>query len=93
MISTVKESIKFLLEDHVDYEFRTTVAKGLHTIDDIKVLSEEIKGAKRYFIQNFVDSGNILKSGLAPFDDDVLIDMKNAAKKYIDSAFIRGTDL
>ncbi len=92
-VDLVKESIKFLSEDHVDYEFRTTVSKGLHTVDDIKILSEEIKGAKRYFIQNFVDSGNILKSGLAPVDDNVLMDMKKAAKKYIDCTFIRGTDL
>ena len=29
-VSRVDESIHFLLEGHVDYEFRTTVVKQLH---------------------------------------------------------------
>ena len=46
-VESVKESISFLMTDSVDYEFRTTVAKGLHTVSDILDLSKEIKGAKR----------------------------------------------
>ncbi len=92
-VESVKESISFLMTDSVDYEFRTTVAKGLHTVSDILDLSKEIKGAKRYYIQNFVDSGNILGKGLSPVDEITLIKMKQVALENICNTYIRGTDI
>ena len=92
-VESVKESIIYLLGDHVDYEFRTTVANGLHTIDDIQKISEQIKGAKRYYIQNFVDSGNVLGSGLSPVDEKTLLEMKENALRNINNTFIRGADV
>ncbi|MBE7049339.1 MAG: anaerobic ribonucleoside-triphosphate reductase activating protein [Ruminococcaceae bacterium] len=92
-VESVKESISFLMTDSVDYEFRTTVVKGLHTVSDILDLSKEIKGAKRYYIQNFVDSGNILGKGLSPVDEITLIKMKQVALENICNTYIRGTDI
>ena len=63
-IAPIKESIEFLVNGNIDFEFRTTIAKELHTLEDIKALSEEIKGAKKYFLQNFVDSESVIKKGL-----------------------------
>lgn len=92
-VVSVKESIEFLLKDNVEYEFRTTVANGLHTVADIEILSEEIKGAKRYYIQNFVDSGNVLKDGLFPVDEKTLLKMKEVSKRNVGNTYIRGTDI
>jgi len=89
-ISNVLESINFLLEGNVDYEFRTTVVKELHTAEDISKIAQLIKGAPRYFIQNFVDSGNIIKDGLHGFENDELEVLKNAAQQYIVDTNIRG---
>lgn len=92
-IESIRRSIKFLMSSGIDYEFRTTVVSGLHTVDDIREIALEIKGAKRYFIQNFVDSGNVLASGLSPLQPDELVEMKNAASEILLNVKIRGTDV
>lgn len=62
--SKIEESIKILKQNKVDYEFRTTLVLGLHTLESITKMAEELKGAKRLFLQHFVDNGGCLKSGL-----------------------------
>lgn len=52
-ILRIGESIEMIKGSGVDYEFRTTYMKGLHTLDSAREIGEMIKGAKRYFIQNF----------------------------------------
>ena len=89
-IVNIKESIAFLLNGNVDYEFRTTVVNEFHTPDDIEVISSYIKGAKKYFIQNFLDSGNIIGENLHPVEEKILQKMKTAAQKNVPDARIRG---
>ena len=88
-IADIEESIDFLLGDRVEYEFRTTVVNELHTVEDIENISKRIKGAKKYFIQNFVDSGNILGENLHPVDEKKLEKMQNIAEKYVKTASVR----
>lgn len=59
-IRDIEKSVDFLLRGTVDYEFRTTVEDSLHTVEDIEKIADWIKGAKRYFLQNFTDSGDII---------------------------------
>lgn len=89
-IAPIKESIEFLVNGNIDFEFRTTIAKELHTLEDIKALSEEIKGAKKYFLQNFVDSGDLIGENLSSHDKETLEEMKAEAKKTLDIVEIRG---
>lgn len=89
-LDDIKESIDFLLSDAVDYEFRTTVAQELHTPEDIEEIAKSIKGAKKYFLQNFVDSGNIIGENLHPTDENILEKMKTKASQYVSNARIRG---
>lgn len=58
----IDESIRFLQSGTVDYEFRTTVVKGIHKVEDINQAARWIQGAKRYYLQNFVDSGDLVGS-------------------------------
>ena len=89
-IDNIKQSIGFLLSGAVDYEFRTTLVKELHTFEDMKAIGEMIKGAKRYFLQNFKDSGDVLEENMHPFDEDELEKFKNIAAEYIADTTIRG---
>ena len=93
-IDKIKESINFLIEGKVDYEFRTTVAEGLHTPEDIAKLTQDIVGAKKYFLQNFMDSGNILggENALAPVPESTLTAMLEAALMYVPNSKIRGSN-
>ena len=86
----VEQSIDYLLRGRIDYEFRTTVADELHTPEDIETLAKRIEGAKRYFLQNFVDSGNILGENLSPVPHEKLVFMWSIASKYVQNCEIRG---
>ncbi|MBQ9941992.1 MAG: anaerobic ribonucleoside-triphosphate reductase activating protein, partial [Christensenellaceae bacterium] len=67
-ISGVCESVDFLLSGAVDYEFRTTVVRELHTRQDLLDIGKWIRGAKRYFLQTFIDSGDLVKpSGFSAY--------------------------
>lgn len=88
-ISKIRESIDFLLSGNVDYEFRTTVTNELHTPQDIEIISKWISCAKRYFIQNFVDSGNILGSNMTPVDSQTLDEMALYAQRNLENVKIR----
>ena len=53
-IEAIQSSIDFLLMAPVEYEFRTTVIKGMQLPEDIEEIGKEIKGARRYFLQKFI---------------------------------------
>lgn len=85
-----KESIDILLKGKVDYEFRTTVVNELHTLDDIKKAGETIKGADKWFLQCFKDSGDLLGSGVSAPSKEILDKMKTLALTFVKKCEIRG---
>ncbi len=89
-ISKVENSIKFLLSGKVDFEFRTTVVKEFHTVEDIKKLAEWISGAPKYFLQNFTDSGNLIGENMHECSKETLLLMRDEALKYVKSCETRG---
>ena len=76
----------------IDYEFRTTIVKGLHEISDMDGLGQLVRGAKRYFLQNFTDSGAILESGYEAHDKETLLKMLGIIRKYVPEAQLRGVE-
>jgi pyruvate formate lyase activating enzyme len=89
VLGKVEESIDFLLADTVDYEFRTTVTAELHIPQDIGDIAKRIKGAKRYFLQNFIDSGDIVSPGNSPVAPQVMAEMVKTAQDLVGSASAR----
>ena len=65
-ISKIEESVDFLMQGNVDYEFRTTVVEELHDENDFLAISEWLKNAKKYYLQSFKDSGDILGGTYTP---------------------------
>ncbi|NRH20849.1 anaerobic ribonucleoside-triphosphate reductase activating protein [Candidatus Gracilibacteria bacterium] len=51
-----EKSIKLIINQAKDYEFRSTVIEGVHTENDIREMASYIAGAKKYYIQNYRDS-------------------------------------
>lgn len=90
ILPQIEESIDFLLSGKVDYEFRTTVVKEFHDINDIAAAAERIKGARRYFLQYFEDSGGLISEGLHPVSKEIMELMKNAAMKFVADTSVRG---
>ncbi len=89
-ISKIKESIAFLLEGKVDYEFRTTVVREFHSVFGMNGLGEMIKGAKRHFLQGFIDSGELIGFGMSAVPLEEMERMKKIMLQYVDECEIRG---
>ena len=81
----------FLLSGTVDYEFRTTVVKGLHTKESLLEAAEWIRGAKEYYLQQYKDSGAILDAdGLGSFDTDEMHAFADAVRDIVPTVQVRG---
>lgn len=89
-LQKIRESAAFLMDGGAEYEFRTTVVKELHRGEDMVRIGQWLKGAKRYFLQNFRDSDTVLRRGLTPFADEELEAFKRLLLPYIPNAKIRG---
>ena len=87
---TVKESVAFLKEGHVDYEFRTTVTKNFHSEEDFEEIGKWIQGAKHYYLQSFVDSGDLIEANIEGVSKEEMEMFLKKVKPYIPSAEIRG---
>lgn len=61
-IEEINESIKLLKTNQVPFEFRTTVVKGIHEIEDFVSIARWIKGTQPYYLQNYEDSGDTIAS-------------------------------
>ena len=89
-IDKIKESIEFIKSCGVDYEFRTTLVKEYHDLEDIKKMSEDIGPAKRMRLQLFVDNDNCIQSGLHEVDLETAREFEKILKSHIDDVALRG---
>ncbi len=89
-ISTVKESVEFLLKNTVSYEFRTTVVKELHTHVNIAAIGRWIANAERYYLQAFVDTGDVITAGLHGYDKTEMEYLRQIMIKYVANTEVRG---
>ena len=89
--SLIKRSIKVLQDSGVAHEFRTTVVSPLHRAEDFGKIAKQVEGSENYFLQSFVDSGNLLNGeGLSEMPHEELEKALENAKKIIPQSKIRG---
>lgn len=86
----IEKSVELLKSGAVDYEFRTTVVKEFHSVEDIRKAAEWIKGAKRYFLQGFVDSGMLIDNSVSVVEKEIMLKMCAAASDFVPETQIRG---
>lgn len=90
MLDAVRESVSILMDGSLPYEFRTTVVDELHEPLDFEAIGKWLAGAQRYFLQGFVDSGDILRPGLHAASKEKMEQCRSAAAQFIPTAQIRG---
>jgi pyruvate formate lyase activating enzyme len=89
-IENIKKSIDLIMKSGIDYEFRTTVCHPIHEVEDFEEIGKLINGARRYFIQNFVQSKhNDETIKFKPFTDEELKKSQKIAKKYLNVVELR----
>ncbi len=90
------ESIELLKKGSTPYEFRTTVVDGLHTVEDIRQIAIQLKGAKAWYLQQFIGTGELVQdfgSGelkMATPAPATLVQMREAASEYLPNVQTRG---
>ncbi|MBR0541756.1 MAG: anaerobic ribonucleoside-triphosphate reductase activating protein [Clostridia bacterium] len=89
-LTPIQKTIDILKQGKVDFEFRTTVVKELHEAEDFEKIGEWLKGTKKYFLQQFVDSGDVLSDGMSAHDEDTMREFLKIVQKYIPDAQLRG---
>ncbi len=90
-LSAIEESIAFLLSGKVAFEFRTTVVKELHEPQDMEAIARWISGAPRYFLQGFVDSGDLICPGFSAHSVDTMAQMRSLCLPYVPQTEVRGS--
>ena len=90
VLPKVQESASLLLNSALDYEFRTTVCKPLHTEKEMAEIGRWLKGAKRYFLQSFEDSGDLVIGGVQAHTQAELMRLLHAVLPYIPNTQLRG---
>ena len=90
VLADIEESVEYLLADNVPYEFRTTVVSPLHERTDFYDIGEWIRGAKNYFLQNFIDSGDLISDGITGFEKEALEEFALILQGFVPNVSIRG---
>ena len=89
-IKAIEQSVEILKSGVVDYEFRTTVTATFHTEESIKSMAQWLAGAKRLYLQQFVDSGDLIDATVTGVDENTLKEYCEIARKYVPNTQIRG---
>ena len=89
-LEAVRESVSFLKEGNVSFEFRTTVVKHLHTEDSFEKIGQWLRGTDRYYLQKFKDSGDLINGHMQGYEDEEMEKFLEIVQKYVPEARIRG---
>ena len=90
-LTKVERSKNLLLSGIVEYEFRTTTVRGIHTEESIAGAAKWIAGAKEYYLQQYKDSGDIIAAeGLGAFDEQEMNALAAVAAQYVPAVKVRG---
>lgn len=92
LLASVSRSIRLLMQSPVEYEFRTTAVRGLHTEQDFEDIAVWVGGCRKYFLQSFRDSGSILEQNhsFSAFSESELQNFLSIVRRTIPQAQLRG---
>jgi pyruvate formate lyase activating enzyme len=89
-ISAVNRSIDIIMKKAPDYEFRTTVVRELHELEDLLSIARKLKDTKKYFLQKYVDSGDVLACGYSAYEDAEMIELYESVREILPITILRG---
>ncbi len=89
-VAPIEQSIALLRGSGVPFELRTTVVKQLHSAEDIEDMGVWLAGDHKHYLQGFIDSGDLIGTGLGGYDKNQMQDLVNVLKAYIPRAELRG---
>ena len=92
LLEKVRTSVELLKNSPLEYEFRTTMVKGLHTQSDFEDISQWISGCKAYYLQSFRDCDEVLQKNhsFSAFSTEEMQHFLSIVQKEIPQACLRG---
>lgn len=79
-IEDIKKSIKVIENSGIDYEFRTTIIKEYHSLDDILKIRKMLAKKSNYYLQNFKNSEGVIDKTLHGFSTQELEELSQLIK-------------
>lgn len=86
----INQSITLLKEGGVPFEFRTTVVRELHTMEDLLSIGAWIAGSEPYYLQSFTDSGDLIGEGYTSPTPEFLHQAADALRPMLPQIQLRG---
>ena len=86
----IEKSIEIIINKAPDYEFRTTVVRELHSVKDIEEIATLIKNSKKYFLQSYVDSGDVIDNTFSAYSAEEMLKILESAKRILPITALRG---
>lgn len=89
-LAPIRESVDYLLSGAVDYEFRTTVVAEYHDQQALVALAQWIRGARRWYLQPFVDRDTVIRPGLSPHPPQTMGNFLEILRPLVPTVALRG---
>ncbi len=91
-VELIRASLSFIMLSGIDYELRTTLVREFHDEGSMRGIAEFIRGAKAYYLQNFLDSDGVYYRGLHGFDRNEIEGFADIVRDSVELVEIRGVD-
>jgi len=90
-VKKIQKSIDILRKDKVDYEFRSTIVPTLHKKEDVIEMAKWIRGAKRYYLQNFLPEKTIDQKfeKIKPYPQEYLVEIQKIISPFFEICQVR----
>lgn len=90
-VKKIQKSIDILKEEKVDYEFRSTLVPTLHKKEDVIEMAKWIRGAKKYYLQNFRPEKTIDPKfeKIKPYPQEFLLEIQKAISPFFETCRVR----
>jgi len=90
-VKKIQKSIDILKEGKIDYEFRSTIVPTLHKKEDVIEMAKWIRGAKRYYLQNFLPEKTVDPSfeKIKPYPQEFLLEIQKIISPFFEVCQVR----
>jgi anaerobic ribonucleoside-triphosphate reductase activating protein len=89
-LDPIRESVEFLKSSQIEHEFRTTVVRELHTAEDLLEIGRWLGENETYYLQQYVDSGNVIQPGYSAYTAAEMEDLRNRVASLVPNVKLRG---
>lgn len=89
-LNRIQESIDLIRQSGIPYEFRTTAARELQSMDDFREIGKWLAGAQACYLQSYRDCETLSGLHFTPYSETELKAAAAILQEFIPNTFLRG---